>query len=125
MDSGLGDKIREILSDPQAMDKIMQIVSGLTTQQSQPQPPNNGYQPSTPASSTPAGAVNPLSALSSLTSKPQATLSALSPVLGESDKRLALLNSLRPLLREEKRHKLDSLKTALTLASVIGNIKKT
>jgi hypothetical protein len=125
MDSGLGDKIREILSDPQAMDKIMQIVSGLTTQQSQPQPPNNGYQPSTPASSTPAGAVNPLSALSSLTSKPQDTLSALSPVLGGSDKRLALLNSLRPLLREEKRHKLDSLKTALTLASVIGNIKKT
>ena len=125
MDSGLGDKIREILSDPQAMDKIMQIVSGLTTQQSQPQPPNNGYQPSTPASSTPAGAVNPLSALSSLTSKPQDTLSALSPVLGESDKRLALLNSLRPLLREEKRHKLGSLKTALTLASVIGNIKKT
>ncbi len=125
MDSGLGDKIREILSDPQAMDKIMQIVSGLTTQQNQPQPPNNGYQPSTPASSTPAGAVNPLSALSSLTSKPQDTLSALSPVLGGSDKRLALLNSLRPLLREEKRHKLDSLKTALTLASVIGNIKKT
>lgn len=125
MDSGLGDKIREILSDPQAMDKIMQIVSGLTTQQSQPQPPNNDYQPSTPASSTPAGAVNPLSALSSLTSKPQDTLSALSPVLGGSDKRLALLNSLRPLLREEKRHKLDSLKTALTLASVIGNIKKT
>ncbi|MGI6716202.1 MAG: hypothetical protein ACOX3X_03265 [Eubacteriales bacterium] len=125
MDSGLGDKIREILSDPQAMDKIMQIVSGLTTQQSQPQPPNNGYQTSTPASSTPAGAVNPLSALSSLTSKPQDTLSALSPVLGGSDKRLALLNSLRPLLREEKRHKLDSLKTALTLASVIGNIKKT
>ena len=36
MDSGLGDKLRDILNDPAAMEKIMQIVSGLSNQQSTP-----------------------------------------------------------------------------------------
>ncbi|NLN55528.1 MAG: hypothetical protein GX148_04410 [Clostridiales bacterium] len=124
MDSGLGDKLRDILNDPAAMEKIMQIVSGLSNQQSTPAFNQNAeYTPPPPP--PPAGNPSLLSGLSGFGGKSGLdSLAALAPALGGGDKRLALLSTLRPLLREEKRQKLDNLKTALTIAGIIGNFRK-
>ncbi|MDD4125106.1 MAG: hypothetical protein PHW77_05205 [Eubacteriales bacterium] len=126
MDSGLGDKIREILGDPQAMEKIMQIVSGLSPPQGTTQTqPGADTSSSVPTSAAPPSLGNISSALSALTGKSGLdSLAALSPTAASGDRRIALLSTLRPLLREEKRQKLDNLKTAFTIANVLGNFKK-
>lgn len=69
MDSGLGDKLRDILNDPAAMEKIMQIVSGLSNQQSTPAFNQNAeYTPPPPP--PPAGNPSLLSGLSGFGGSP-------------------------------------------------------
>ncbi len=114
MDGGLGDKIREILNDPEAMGKIMQIASGLApSKEGQGENPQPGGQ---------GGGEKPVSALGSLAQ----TISPLGALGGgmTGDRRIALLSSLRPLIKEEKRQKLDNIKTAFTIANLLGNYKK-
>ncbi len=128
MDGGLGDKIREILNDPEALAKIAQIASGLS-------PPQNAAQTfaETPnVQSNPQGGM-PLGGMPQV-GMPQggaaSAMSALSALSGKTpgnvagDSRFALLSSLRPLLKEDKRKKIDNMKTALTIANILGNFKK-
>ena len=86
MDGELGEKLRQILGDKDAMEKISAIASGLN------RPP-----PATPAVPAPQS---------------------------YGGGKTAFIASLRPILREEKRKKLDTLQTALTLAELFGSYKK-
>ncbi len=87
MDGDIGEKLKNILADKDAMEKIASFASGLN-------------KPS-PAAETGAPALSPY-----------------------RDDKTAFLNALRPILREEKRKKLDTLQTALTLAELFGSYKK-
>ena len=94
MDGDFGAKLRRILGDAEAMEKISAIASGL--QKNDP-----AAQPDAP----PTAASAPVPA----------------PV---RDDRAAFLAALKPLLKEEKQKKIDDLQTALTVAAMIGHYKK-
>lgn len=49
---------------------------------------------------------------------------ALPVSLPKADSKTAFIQALRPLIREEKRKKLDSLETALLIASLFGKKKE-
>ncbi len=49
---------------------------------------------------------------------------ALRSVFPTEDPRLTLINSLKPLLREDKRDRIDALTRALTLSTMMKNLKK-
>ncbi len=46
------------------------------------------------------------------------------PNIAPADPRIALLSSVKPLLRQEKQGKIDSLLSALTVASMLKNFRK-
>ena len=100
MDSDFATKIQNILSNPDAMSKITAIASSLGG--------SSVDEPTTPQP------------------EPEKTQPANSPMFSfqQSDPRISLLNSVKPLLKEEKRGKVDSLLTALTMASMLKNFKK-
>lgn len=93
MDGDIGEKLKNILADKDAMEKIASFASGLN-------------KPSPDAAPGAAAAVTG------------------PPASPYRDDRTAFIGSLRPLLREEKRKKLDTLQTALTLAELFGSYKK-
>ena len=94
MDGDLAEKLRGILSDPDAMARISSLAGGLSgTGQSAPDPPAQSGAP---------------------VFAPQT----------ERDPRVALLYSLKPLLREEKREKIDSLARALAVVSMVRTVRK-
>lgn len=108
MDSDFQEKLKNVLSDPEAMAKIMSIASGLGASQPQGEPTRETAAPE-PDSALPTAGTVPASAFSSER---------------QSDPRIALLYSLKPLLREEKRERLDALTRALALASMMKNFRK-
>ena len=111
MDADFGEKLKSVLSDPEAMAKITAIASSLGSPTDRS---NTPPAPSVPSASESIGAPqdkNILSAFSQLTSP-------------TDDPRLALLCSLKPLLREEKRERIDALTRALTLAAMMKGFRK-
>lgn len=103
MDSEFSAKLQSLLSNPEAMAKINAIASSMNTSapQSIPTQPNPISEPI---------AQNPMPSL---------------PTSNQiADPKLALLSSIKPLLREEKRSKVDSLLTALTVANMLKGFKK-
>ncbi|MBQ5837469.1 MAG: hypothetical protein IIW39_02240 [Clostridia bacterium] len=102
MDADFSEKLKAVLSDPDAMAKITAIASGLGREEPSDMPKE------------PLG----INALGS--DKPNLTM----PSLQSGDPRLALLVSLKPLLREDRRDRVDALAQALTLASVMKNFRK-
>ncbi len=108
MDSDFSEKLKSLLSDSDAMSKIMSIASGLGLSDTQSKPVQDSQ--STEREST-APASEALPAVSQAFER-------------QSDPRIALLYSLKPLLREEKRERLDALTRALALASVMKNFRK-
>lgn len=105
MESDFAEKLKSVLSDPEAMSKISAIASGL------------GATPPAPSSQK-----QDESAKEAFAPKaPEALPSAAVPVFG--DRRIALLSSIKPLLREDKRGKIDSLTRALTLAAMMKNLR--
>lgn len=105
MDSDFATKIQNILSNPEAMSKITAIASSL-----------GGNSADRPSESQPEPEKI----------QPASTQSENMPMFPfqQSDPRISLLNSVKPLLKEEKRGKVDSLLTALTMASMLKNFKK-
>lgn len=101
LDGDFSEKLKQVLSDPEAMAKITAIASGMGREKP-------SYEP--PASVPDTNTVSDLSL----------TL----PSSGAGDPRLALLVSLKPLLREDRRDRVDALTQALTLASVMKNFRK-
>ena len=103
MDSDFSEKLRSVLSDPDAMAKITAIASNL-----------GKASPDTSSTDAPKTSEDAQSVPKQEPSLP----------LTPSDPRLALLYSLKPLLREDKRSKIDSLTKALTIASMMKQFRK-
>ncbi len=106
MDSDFSEKLKKVLSDPEAMSKIMAVASSMGA---------------TEAQRKEAPAPSDSEAASGSSEGPFALLGGLS---ADSDPRIALLNTVKPLLREDKRSRIDSLTRALTAVSVMKNLRK-
>lgn len=117
MDGDFAEKLKRVLSDPEAMSKITAIASGIgaSAPMSKPEPePEPSSARETPAMQS-----------ASATPLQQDALPAL--IQGGNtnvDPRISLLASLKPLLREEKRDRVDALARALALASMMKNLRK-
>ena len=108
LDGDFAEKLKTVLSDPEAMAKITSIASGLGAAKSEKSAetvaPEQQAEPILPTSDN-------------------------LPTLAQgfalnSDPRISLLSSLKPLLREEKRDRIDALTRALSLAAVMKNFRK-
>lgn len=108
MEGDFAEKLKTVLSDPEALSKITAIASGLGAGGSAPSEPKRdesakeAFAPKAPEA-------------------PEALHGTALPAFG--DRRIALLSSIRPLLREDKRRKIDSLTRALTLAEMMKNLR--
>ena len=122
MDSDFSEKLKRVLSDPEAMSKITAIASGLGATA----PSNTAPDPAPdemPKQSDTESAYTPLS--DSAPSGQSDALPALMQGFNTSgEPRLLLLSSLKPLLREDKREKIDALTKALAIASMMKNLRK-
>ena len=104
LDGDFSEKLRQVLSDPEAMAKITAIASGLG---------KTNLPESAPIADT---AAEPLGNADKFNFP--------IPSAQAEDPRLALLTSLKPLLREDRRDRVDVLTQALTLASMMKNFRK-
>lgn len=104
LENDFSEKLKAVLSDPEAMAKITAIASGM----SKDKPTDDPTQA--------LSGTNPFNA----TDLPKSPI----PSFQSSDPRLALLVSLKPLIREDRRDRVDALAQALTLASVMKNFRK-
>lgn len=111
LDNEFQTKLKNVLSDPDALSKISAIVSslGMTNQ-------GSDERSSAPLAESEQPLSEEAKQFSGLPDIP------ISPNI--SDPRLALLNSLKPLLREEKRDKIDALTRAITVASMMKMFRK-
>ncbi len=117
MDGDFAEKLKKVLSDPEAMSKITAIASGLGASAPMSATASEPVPPSEPETTTTQSA--------SATPLQQDALPALMQGINTSgDPRISLLASLKPLLREEKRDRVDALARALTLASMMKNFRK-
>lgn len=111
MENDFSEKLKSVLSDPDALSKITAIASSLGMSPSagakseEPKPDITPPEPN-------VGGLDIASVFSQL---------APSSV---SDPRIALLGSLKPLLREEKRGKIDALTRALSITSMMKNFRR-
>lgn len=110
MDDQLTEKIRALLADPQAVERIAAIAGTLGGS---------------------SGGGEGQSAPSSVPLAPPPAQSAFAPQQGHTpggfqpkDPRLDLFRALRPLVAEEKRGRLDDLVRIATVASLLGNLKR-
>lgn len=111
MDDNLTEKIRALLADPQAVERIAAIAGSLGD--------------TTGGGSSQQGTASPQQSDGGQTAQP---VSAPQPGGGgfapRSDPRLDLLRALRPLVAEEKRGRLDDLVRIATVASLLGTMRK-
>lgn len=110
MDADFQEKLKNVLSDPEALAKISAIASSL------------GASPSVTASAETAAESDFQQDIRSETNPLSSFNAGLLPQ--QSDPRVALLSSLKPLLREDKRGKVDKLVSALAVASMMKNFRK-
>ncbi len=103
LEGDFASKLQNVLSDPEAMSKIMSVASSLGVTGGKSEETND---------SEPTQIAREVSAVPNL------------PIPVSTDPRIALLNSLKPLLREDKRDRIDALTRAMMLASVMKNFKK-
>lgn len=101
MEDNLTEKIRALLADPQAVERIAAIAGTLGGSS------GGGEQPSPP---------DPLPPQAQPVFAPQQT--------PPPDPRLDLLRALRPLVAEEKQGRLEDLLRIATVASLLGKIKR-
>lgn len=116
MDVDFTEKLKNILSDPDAMAKITAIASGLNA--SAAADGKGADDPARPEAEPSAQETQAAFSQSDTLPAPTQRFSAV------NDPRLTLLNSLKPLLREEKRDRVDALTRALSLASMMKNFRK-
>lgn len=116
MDNEFQEKLKSVLSDPEALSKISAIASSLGM--AKPSESSDIAVPTGDFESVP-------------TEKEEKheqsnfqNVFDLLPSQNVSDPRLLLLGSLKPLLREEKREKIDKLTRALTVASMMKKFRK-
>ncbi len=106
LDADFSEKLKAVLSDPEALSKISAIAGSLN-------PPMQKSDDSVAEKELP---------------EPQNALQTQGfggfDLIGSGDPRLALLSSVKPLLREEKRDRVDALIKAMTVASMMKNFRK-
>lgn len=112
MDDQLTEKIRALLADPQAVERIAAIAGTLGGSS------GGGEAQSAPASVPPAPPAPP--AQPAFAPQQGHTPGGFQP----KDPRLDLFRALRPLVAEEKRGRLDDLVRIATVASLLGNLKR-
>ena len=105
MDTDLSQKLQSVLSDPDAASRIASVAGALA---SSGVIPRAGSAPESANAESPQKAAEPAPALSSAVRDP----------------RVALLYSLKPLLREERRSRIDDLARAMSLISLLGEVRK-
>ena len=105
MDADFSEKLKTVLSDPEAMAKITAIASNLGSGNVS----QKGEEPI--ANNSQNGIAEMLSGF-------------MGGSPNESDPRLALLSSLKPFLREEKQSRVDALVRALSVASMVKKLRK-
>ena len=105
MDENLTEKIRSLLSDPQAAERIASIAGML-------------------GAGIPSGAsdAQPASAQQGSPQPPPLSPPSQSPPF-RHDSRVDLLRALRPFASEEKRSRIDDLIRIATVASLLGGLK--
>lgn len=111
LENDFGEKLKSVLSDPEAMAKITAIASSLGMSPSA-EVKNEESKPDVTPPEPNLGGLDIASVFSQL---------APSSV---SDPRVALLSSLKPFLREEKRGKIDALTRALSIASMMKGFRR-
>lgn len=111
MDSDFSEKLKNVLSDPEAMAKITAIASNLGM--------GNVSAKSEEAASPIEAKSDPQNGIPEMLSS---FTNGANPF--ETDPRLALLTSLKPFLREEKRGRIDTLTRALGIAAMMKNFRK-
>lgn len=114
--SELQDKLQSILSDPDAMGRIMSIAQSLTGPQEDAAPAAQAPPP--PAA--PEGGGDPLSLLGNLDPRlVQLGMRLLGEYNAQDDRKTALLNALRPFVRPERYAKVDQAIKIARLTRVI------
>lgn len=108
LDGDFAEKLKAVLSDPNAMAKITSIASGLSASKSESDAENT----------LPEQSPEPI------IPKSESLPTIAQSLALNSDPRINLLSSLKPLLREEKRDRIDSLTRALSLAAMMKNFRK-
>ncbi len=117
LDGDFAEKLKQVLSDPEAMSKITAIASsfgGGTPTGPSPESTKVNAEPEQ-ISSVPESAN---------LGQPDALPALMQGFGAKSDPRLLLLSSIKPLLREEKREKIDAITKALAIASMMKNLRK-
>ena len=133
--SEFSDKVNELLSNPEALAKIMQIAQniGIGTGETQKAAPAMASSPEqsqeAPIKAAPAPAVQAaapasdgLGALSGLLGN----ASALAPLLSgtaSSDRRVALLKALKPFMTDAKQKRVDNVISAISISSTLNKFK--
>ena len=117
LDGDFTEKLKQVLSDPEAMSKITAIASSFgasTPPSTVTESANIKSEPETTYSPPDSGNSSQSDALPAL----------LQSFNTKSDPKLLLLSSIKPLLREEKREKIDAITKALAIASMMKNLRK-
>lgn len=117
LDSDFSEKLKSVLSNPEALAKITAIASSMM-QSDKPLQPQSDLPPE-PAPSNTASAPSQNGDMMALAQN--LTQGFKAPT---DDPRVALLYSLKPLLREDKRERIDALTRALTVASIMKGFRK-
>lgn len=95
MDGDLTEKIRTLLSDPEAASKIAAVAQTL------------GASPSTPPPAE----------------KEAAPVISQKPAV-QTNRHAQLMSALRAMVREDKRRKIDSMERAMTVATLFAGFRK-
>ncbi len=95
MDSDLTEKIRTLLSDPDAASKIAAVAQTLGASAPTPPPPEKEATPV-------------------ISQKPAA----------QTNRHAQLMSALRAMVREDKRGKIDSMERAMTVATLFAGFRK-
>lgn len=132
--SEFSDKVNELLSNPEALSKIMQIaqnigIGGNDVPKAAPTmaTPSSPVLPQeTPSQTAPAPAVSAAAPASNPLSGLLGSASTLAPLLSGtalSDRRVALLKALRPFMTDEKQKRVDNVISAISISSTLNKFK--
>lgn len=112
MDAGFSEKLKTVLSDPDAMATITQLAKNFAKTSSDSEKANED------ASNFPAK-----NALGELMGQP-AIASALKLLGDGSRERMALLQAMRPFVKEEKKEKLDRIIQTMKMLDLLVSAQK-
>lgn len=119
----LDNKIQDLLSSPDVVDKIVSAIKGITTN-SNPLPEPEDTSQQTPPTTMPvqleqmpvSTTIPSLSAVSNIDPRVLNTAMRVLQDYSYDDEKIALLNALKPHLRMERRQRVDKASQILRLA---------